>query len=66
MLNQCGVDFHIVARNAAGDYENRPATDAELEATARAIYFQSDADFADLETTLIYLVWEAANSCEGE
>ncbi len=37
-----GVEFRIIARNAAGEYENRLATDAELEATARATGYGYD------------------------
>lgn len=58
-------EFRIVARNAAGEYENRIATDAEKAATARAIYFDSERDFADdNEWTEIYLVWSAASDLE--
>lgn len=56
-----GVTFHIVARNAAGEYENRKATDSEIEATARAIYFESDSDFSDMDIAATYLIWEAAH-----
>jgi hypothetical protein len=61
-----GVEFRIVARDENGQYVNRLATDGELEATARAIYFDSDSDFTDSDTARLYLMWEAANSCEGE
>ena len=66
VLNQRGVEFRIIARNAAGKYENRLATDSEISATARAIYFDSDSDFDDIETAMTYLVWSAACDCEGE
>ena len=66
VLNHRGVNFRIIARNAAGEYENRLATDDEISATARAIYFDSDADFDDIETAMTYLVWEAANSCTDD
>lgn len=56
-----GVDFRIVARSANGDYENRPATDEEMAETARAIYFESDADFTDRDTAATYLIWDAAH-----
>ncbi len=65
VLNQIGVEFRIVARNEAGDYENRLATDAELEATARAIYFESDTDFSDRDNAELYLVWDAAHGEEN-
>lgn len=61
-----GVQFRIVARNATGAYENRLATDSELEATARAIYHESESDFTDSDTCKLYLIWEAAHSCEDE
>jgi predicted 3-demethylubiquinone-9 3-methyltransferase (glyoxalase superfamily) len=60
--DQIGVDWRIIARNAAGEYENREATAEEKEATARAIYFESERDFSDIEWAEIYLIWEAANS----
>ena len=56
-----GVTFHIIARNANGEYENRQATDEEIEATARAIYFESDSDFSDQDIAALYLIWEAAH-----
>ena len=61
-----GVEFRIVARNSAGKYENRLATDSELQATAEAIYFDFDSDFSDRATAELYLIWEAANTYEGE
>ena len=66
--DRLGVEFRIVARNAQGEYENRLATDSELEATARQIYFDSESDFADSDTAKMYLIWEAASHChlEGE
>ena len=56
-----GVDFHIVARNDAGEYENREATAEEKEATCSAIYFDSVSDFGDEDTAEQYLVWQAAS-----
>ena len=62
-----GVEFRRVAINPeTGEYENRLATDAELQETCEAIYFESDSDFTDRETCELYLIWDAANSCEGE
>ena len=58
--DQIGVTFHIIARNALGEYGNRKATEGEIEATARAIYFESDSDFSDMETAATYLIWESA------
>lgn len=66
VLESIGVEFRIVARNAAGEYENRLATDAEMEATARAIYFESDTDFSDRDTAAMYLVWDAAHHAEAD
>lgn len=62
-----GIDWRIVARNASGEYENRAATDAELTATARAIYFDSNRDFfaEDIDWCKVYLVWEAAREFEA-
>lgn len=64
--DRIGVDFRIVARNAAGEYEDREATAAEKAATARAIYFDSTADFDDEETAETYLIWQAACDVESE
>lgn len=61
-----GVEFRIVARNDAGGYENRLATAEEKAETARAIYFESSADFSDEETAETYLIWEAANGVANE
>lgn len=62
-----GVEFRIVARKyGVGDWENRLATDSEIEATARAIYFDSESDFSDIELAKTYLIWEAACQLEGE
>lgn len=61
-----GVDFRIVARNAAGEYENRPATPAEKEATCRAIYFESESDFSDESLCETYLIWSAASDVDCE
>lgn len=56
----CGVEFRIVARDANGAYENRLATDDEMQATCEAIYFDSDSDFSDRDTCATYLIWDAA------
>lgn len=61
-----GVEFRIVARDESGAYVNRLATPEEMEATARAIYFESEADFSDRDTCATYLIWEAASGLEGE
>lgn len=61
-----GVEFRIVARNESGNYENRLATDSELTATAQAIYFDSESDFTDIDTAKMYLIWDAAHSCESD
>jgi hypothetical protein len=58
--------FRIVARNAAGEYENRLATDAEKAETARAIYFDSDTDFDDIVNVEMYLIWQAASDYAAE
>jgi len=60
--DQIGVRFCIIARDASGTYENREATDDEISATARAIYFESETDFDDVDHARSYLIWEAANS----
>jgi hypothetical protein len=66
VLDHVGVEFRIVAKNAAGEYENRLATPEEKADTARAIYFDSDSDFSDERTAETYLVWEAAHGVESE
>ena len=53
-------EFRIVARNAAGEYENRLAMDDEISETARRIYFDSETDFDDAENAELYLIWQAA------
>jgi hypothetical protein len=57
-------EFRIVARNAAGEYENRLATDDEITETARAIYFETE--FRDVEHAEMYLIWDAANGYAQE
>ena len=59
-------EFRTVARNAAGEYENRPATDAEISETARRIYFDSATDFDDVEHAEMYLIWQAASDYAAE
>ena len=61
-----GVEFRIVARDESGQYVNRLATDAELQATCEAIYFESETDFSNRATCETYLIWEAACQCEGD
>ncbi|MCA2972252.1 MAG: hypothetical protein INH43_27355 [Acidobacteriaceae bacterium] len=56
--------FRIVARNAAGEYENRLATDAEKAETAREIYFETT--FRDVEHAEMYLIWDASNGYAQE
>lgn len=65
ILENYDVDFRIVKRNAAGDYENVPASPEEMQATCRAIYSDSDRDFSEDDWAAIYLVWEAACSEES-
>ncbi len=59
-----GVQFRIIAKNDLGEYENRIATDLEIEQTARAIYFESESDFSDIDTASLHLIWEAAHCAE--
>ena len=65
VLTTLAPEFRIVARNAAGDYENRLATDEEKVATCKAIYFDSERDFTEDDWADVYLVWEAAASAEN-
>ena len=59
-----GVQFRIIAKNHRGEYENRLATDSEIERTARAIYFDSESDFSDMDVAAVYLIWDAAHDAE--
>lgn len=60
-------EFRIIARNeVTGEYENRPATDREMQRTCEAIYFESESDFTDRDTAALYLVWDAANMWEAD
>jgi hypothetical protein len=59
-------EFRIVAKDSSGCYCNRLATDLELENCARAIYFESEADFSDAETAKLYIIWQAAAQLEYE
>lgn len=59
-----GVDWRIIARQPDGRYINRTATAEEMAQTARAIYFDSEADFEDTDTAATYLIWSAACDLE--
>jgi len=59
-------EFRIVARNGSGTYENRLATDAEMQATCEAIYFESETDFTDSDWCKVYLIWQAASELEQD
>jgi len=48
-----------------GQYVNRLAEPAEIAAACRAIYFDSEADFDDLDTAQIYLLWQGAAQIEA-
>lgn len=64
--DQMDIEWRIVARNAAGEYENRLATFEEKARTAREIYFESEADFGDESIVDMYLIWQAANMAEQD
>lgn len=65
--NVIGVEFRTIVRNGTGEYENRQATDAEMAACARAIYFESETDFTDRDNAADYLIWQAAHDiADGE
>ena len=61
-----GVQFRTIAKNDRGEYENRLATDSEIERTARAIYFDSESDFSDTNVAALYLIWNAAHNAESD
>lgn len=65
VLDQIGVEFCIVAKNAAGDYENRQATPAEKQATCETIYFESETDYSGERWADIYLTWEACHGVQS-
>lgn len=65
VLDHIGVEFRTVALNAAGDYENRLATDEEKAETCREIYFDSERDFTESDWADVYLVWHAASMEES-
>lgn len=64
--DQIRVEFRIVARDENGSFENRLATSREMAATCRAIYFDSETDFDDIENAALYLIWEAASGVQSE
>lgn len=64
--DQIAIEWRIVAKDAAGEYENRLATAEEKAQTARTIYFESKADFEDESTVETYLIWQAAHQFEDE
>jgi hypothetical protein len=64
VLDNIGVEFRIVARDANGKYENRLATSDEKQATCESIYFDSDADFSDETRQELYLLWQVASELE--
>lgn len=66
VLREFDVEFRIVARLESGKYRNRLATAKEKAATARAIYFDSEADFSEEDTVERYLVWDAAHRAHDE
>tara|TARA_R110000851_G_scaffold149520_1_gene290070 strand:+ start:43 stop:387 length:345 start_codon:yes stop_codon:yes gene_type:complete len=66
ILSAFNPDFRVIAKDSSGSYVNRPATDEELQLTCEAMYFDSEADFSDVETAKMYLVWEAASAVESE
>jgi hypothetical protein len=53
-------EFRTV-RKTGDKYANVLASDIELEACARSIYFESDTDFAIRDNAELYLVWQAAH-----
>lgn len=59
-------EFRVLAKDSNGDYCNRLATDSELEACARSIYFESESDLTDPETAKLYLIWESATQLAYE
>ncbi len=66
MLQNYAIQFRIVAKDESGKYENRLATDSELQETCQTIYFESESDFSDPELCKIYLIWQAVSEMEGE
>lgn len=62
VIDQVGVEFRCIGRNANNGVENRLAIDADLQQVCEAIYFESDTDFSDRDNAELYAVWQAANN----
>ncbi len=63
VLEKYEVEWRIVRKMPDGNYENALATDKELRKTAKTIYFESSANFADRSVCETYLIWQGANDC---
>jgi hypothetical protein len=66
VLDTFPISFRVIAKDYNGNYQNRPATDKEMQLTCEGIYFDSESDFSDISLAKLYLVWEAANGVESE
>lgn len=63
LMDNYEIEFRTI-RQVSTDpvkFENVQASDAELTATARAIYFESDTDFEDIDNAKLYLLWQATS-----
>jgi hypothetical protein len=65
LLNAHSIEFRTIARGPDGQYVNRLAEPAEIAAACRAIYFDSETDFDDLDMAQLYLLWHAAHQLEA-
>lgn len=63
LMGNYEIEFRTV-RQVSTDpvkFENVQASDAELTATARAIYHDSETDFTDIDNAKMYLLWQATS-----
>tara|TARA_R110000851_G_scaffold163685_1_gene307680 strand:+ start:2787 stop:3140 length:354 start_codon:yes stop_codon:yes gene_type:complete len=59
--------FNIVAINPISNkYENRLATDKEIQEVCEIVYFESETNFSDVDVAKTYLVWEAASNFQQD
>ena len=61
VLSQYKIDWRMIVKSEAGEYENVTASKEVKETVARAIYFASDADFSNENTAELYLLWQVAS-----
>lgn len=65
ILEAYEIDWRIV-KTVDGEYQNVTADADDKRKICEQIYFESDSDFSDEETSEMYLIWEAASNIEGQ